>query len=356
MSERLRTLDSRISFFAFADIITAVSGMLIFITLLLATDLGRPTNNHASDAERQTEDQLDDVLRQQLETDAQTRQLQEVLGDAETAPAVEKLEADIVRLETQLSAEQKSHSSVIEQMTKNAAALQARDATLGLTDLKATIHRTIQEADLTANQEAKVREKMDNLELKVSAAQSRLFKLREMEGQLWLVPDKNNTTKEPILVTVAGKSITVEAFDHPEQRKQWDNAASQSSFSTYLGKASSLNQYIVFLVRPSGIQLFKSLVESARAAGFEVGFDALEEDRPVHYSTPPPMDDPATPENRPATEPVTPASASDGKPDPAATTTPTKPGAPASVPPVAPPSQNQSWWQRLLRRMGLTIR
>jgi hypothetical protein len=118
-----------------------------------------------------------------------------------------------------LSAEQKSHSSVIEQMTKNAAALQARDATLGLTDLKATIHRTIQEADLTANQEAKVREEMDNLELKVSAAQSRLFKLREMEGQLWLVPDKNNTTKEPILVTVAGKSITVEAFDHPEQRK-----------------------------------------------------------------------------------------------------------------------------------------
>ena len=47
MREHFRSFDSKISFFAFADIITAVSGMLIFITLLLATDLGRPTNSQS---------------------------------------------------------------------------------------------------------------------------------------------------------------------------------------------------------------------------------------------------------------------------------------------------------------------
>ena len=145
MSERLRTLDSKISFFAFADIITAVSGMLIFITLLLATDLGRPSKKSRSEAaDREIQQQLSDLLSQQLETDSQIRQLQELLAAAETAPALEKIEADVANLRSQLAAELKKQSALDVQISKSAAALKARDAALGLSDLKATIEHATQ--------------------------------------------------------------------------------------------------------------------------------------------------------------------------------------------------------------------
>src|ERR1700742_1743848 len=104
MRDRLRSFDSKITFFAFADIITAVSGMLIFITLLLATDLGRPTDNRTqADAELQR--QLDETLAQQSQTDAQNRGLQTLLAAANTAPPPEKLKSDISRLRTELADE-----------------------------------------------------------------------------------------------------------------------------------------------------------------------------------------------------------------------------------------------------------
>jgi F0F1-type ATP synthase membrane subunit b/b' len=358
MSERLRTLDSRISFFAFADIITAVSGMLIFITLLLATDLGRPTKNRPSNADRKIQEQLDDALRQQLDTDAQNRQLQELLAAAETAPALEKIEADIAHLRSQLSQEQQKQSAITEQMTKGEAALQARDAALGLTDLKATIQRTIQEAESIAHQEAKTRSQMEGLEQQVNAAQSRLLNLRERDGKIWLIPDKSSTTKEPILVTVTGRGATVETFDHPDQRKQWDKSSAQSSLKDYLRRANSLNQYVLFEVKPSGIQLFQSLLESTRAAGFEVGSDALEENVDVQgFSTPPPIDEPVPPKNAPVTVPVAHASPSNNSPTeptrPPPATTSAKTNSPAPATPAAAPPQKLGWWQRFLRWVGL---
>src|SRR6185312_1293029 len=98
MRERLRSLDSKITFFAFADIITAVSGMLIFITLLLATDLGRLTDNRTQSANSELEQQLNDTLTKQAEADAQNRGLQNLIMSANTAPPPDKLQLDISRL------------------------------------------------------------------------------------------------------------------------------------------------------------------------------------------------------------------------------------------------------------------
>src|ERR1700722_5613206 len=109
MREHFRTFDSKITFFAFADIITAVSGMLIFITLLLATDLGRPTDDSQS-ADSDIKQRLKETLSQQVELDAQNQRLQELFTIADTAPNLEKLQADIVKLRSQLSEEQRSQA------------------------------------------------------------------------------------------------------------------------------------------------------------------------------------------------------------------------------------------------------
>jgi len=202
MRSRLRTLDSKISFFAFADIITAVSGMLIFITLLLATDLDRPKEGHSQEADPEIEQQLQNTLRQQATTDAQNRRLQGLLAAAETAPALEKLESDVSQLRSQLAEEQKKRSALLSQASASQAVLESRDRALGLTDLKASIRRLIQEAEAIAAQGSRVHGEMQTLEQQVARIQSQLFKLRQREGQLWLIPDKSGTSKEPVLVTV----------------------------------------------------------------------------------------------------------------------------------------------------------
>ena len=359
MSSRLRSLDSKISFFAFADIITAVSGVLIFVALLLATDLGRPTSSSSQAANSELEKRLQETFAQQAEVDAQNHRLQELLASADTAPNLEKLQADITRLRSQLSEEQKKQAAVTDQMADSQATIAARDKVLGLTDLKAAVQRVVQEVESIARQDAKARSEMGNLDQQVAQAQSKLLKLRQREGQLWLIPDKSSTTKEPILVTVAAAGVTVERFDHPDQRKQLEKSDADTAFRSYLREAKALDQYVVFLVRPSGIETFQDLVKSARDMGFDVGYDALEEDRQIHFSTPPAVDDSTPPTDAPATATTHNSSASNGNSgspaNAAPAATPPKPNKPqpAAAPSVPSPQKEKGWWQKLLEWAGL---
>ena len=358
MSSRLRSLDSKISFFAFADIITAVSGVLIFIALLLATDLGRPTDSHSQAANSQIERQLQQALGQQMEVDARNHRLQELLATADTAPDLEKLQTDITRLRSQLS-EEKKQTALAAQTADSQAAIAARDKTLGLTGLKTTVQDTEQEVKSIAQQEAKARSEMDNLDQQVAHKESQLLKLRQREGQLWLIPEKSTTTKEPILVTVANAGITIDRFDHPNQRRQSDKTGANSALKSYLGGANALNQYVVFLVRPSGIALFQDLVKSARDMGFEVGFDALEENREIHFSPLPSVDESTPPTDTSATTPAQQSSASNGNSGTPSKTksvaTPPKPNKPqpAATPSTSTLPKEKSWWQKLLEWVGL---
>lgn len=356
MSSRLRSLDSKISFFAFADIITAVSGVLIFVALLLATDLGRPTNSSSQAANSEIELRLQETFAQQVEVDAQNHRLQELLAMADTAPNLEKLQADITRLRSQLSEEQKKQAAVADQMADSQATVAARDKVLGLTDLKATVQRVVQEVESVARQDAKARSEMGHLDQQVTQTQSKLLKLRQREGQLWLIPDKSSTTKEPILVTVAGAGVTIERFDHPDQRKQLKRSDMDTAFRSYLREAKALDQYVVFLVRPSGIETFQDLVKSARDMGFDVGYDALEEDRQIHFSTPPAVDETATPTNPPATTSSQNPISNSGSPANATqTATPPEPNKPQPAATTSTPAhqKDKSWWQKLLEWVGL---
>lgn len=360
MSSRLRSLNStKISFFAFQDIITSVSGILILVTLILATELDRPSSRTTHDADPELERELSETLRQQAKVDSQNQNLQGLLAAAETAPAAEKLEADITRLRSQLADEKKKRASVAEQLAASQYVIEARDRTLGLTDLKAQIQRFIQEAESLARQEAKVREDMTTVEQRVASVQSKLLKLRERERKLWLIPDKSSTTKEPILASISGSGVKVERFDHPDQAKEFSKSSASPGFDSYLGEAKPLDQYVVFLVRPSSIELFERLVKLAREKGFEVGFDALEEDREIHFTTPPPLDEAPVPNKAPDTATSAPPSASSPV-NPAQTNfipTASPAANPISQPPAASKqattAKTKSLWQRFLELIGL---
>lgn len=359
MSSRLRSLSStKIRFFAFQDIITSVSGILILVTLILATALDRPASRPPQDADPELERKLAETLRQQVEVEAHNRNLQALLAAAETAPAAEKLEADITRLRALLDDEEKKQANIAEQLAASQSAIEIRDRTLGLADLKAQIQRILQEIETLAREEADVRDEMARLDQRVAAAQSRLLKLRGREGKLWLIPDKSSTTKEPILATISGSGAKVERFDQPAQAKEFSKTTARSEFDSYLAEAKPLDQYVVFLVKPSGIELFERLVKLARDRGFEVGFDALEENREVYFTTPPPLDETPAPQGVPDAEASTPSASPSSSSPPQTNFIPiAKPAtnsaapSPAANPPSVPKSK--SWWQRFLEFIGI---
>jgi hypothetical protein len=392
MRDRLRSFDSKITFFAFADIITAVSGMLIFITLLLATDLGRPTDNRSQAANAELERQLRETLTQQAAADAENRGLQNILTTVNTAPAPDKLESDISRLRAELAQEKSQHAGMAEQLAASKSTLEERDKVLGITAVRAHIQDSADELVVLARQDAKVREEANALEDQIAGVQTKIAKLRSRIGQLWLIPDRSTTSKEPLLVVVSGSSARIERFNHPEQTQEFGKSRAVSGFESFLKGAKPANQYVVFLIRPSGIALFKDLEKAARGQGFEVGFDALEEDKEIHFTSPPPIDDEAVPARRPQGSTGPRNSAGDSSPGHSGTDSSDEPGAknggasptnaaaaltntpPSSVtnttptatntipsatnapPPATPPAppKPKSWWQRFLEWIGIS--
>ena len=291
MSSRLRSLDSKISFFAFADIITAVSGVLIFVALLLATDLGLPTDSKAPSTNPDVEQQIQEILAQQVEVDSQNQRLQELLTTANTSPDPDKLQADIKRLRAQLADEQKKQAVLLQQMSQSQAAIAKRDAELGLTALKAQIEREKDTTKDIAAKEADVKSEITALDQHIAGLQSKLLQLRQREGKLWLIPEKGVTIKEPILAIVSKNGISLERFDHPEKTKQIGSAAARTDFEDYVKELKSADEYVVFLIRPSGVALFQDLVKTARDRNIEVGFDAIEEDKAIYFTSPPVLDE-----------------------------------------------------------------
>ncbi|HEY1489661.1 MAG TPA: hypothetical protein VGF90_01365, partial [Verrucomicrobiae bacterium] len=196
MRDRLRSFDSKITFFAFADIITAVSGMLIFITLLLATDLGRPTDSRTQSVDSDLERQLNETLAKEAEADSENRGLQKLLTAADTAPPPEKLQADILRLRAELADEKSKHAGLAQELATSRTNLAERDRVLGITAVKDRILVKAQELDDLARKEAAVRDQTTALESRVPGIEDKILKYRAREGEIWLIPDRAGTTKE----------------------------------------------------------------------------------------------------------------------------------------------------------------
>jgi hypothetical protein len=299
MREHFRSFDSKISFFAFADIITAVSGMLIFITLLLATDLGRPTNNQAPSSDPELDRQLKETLAKQAEVDAANQRLQGLFAAVNTAPDAKKLQADIARLRAELADEKGKHAGMSEELAASKSALDTQDRVLGITDVREQIQKEAEDLAAIGRDESKVRDQISGLGKEIASIQSKIKKLYSRSGQVWLIPDRTANSKEPILAVVSGTGLRIDRFNHPELSQEFTKSKANSGFESYLKNAKSQDEYVVFLIRPSGIGLFKKLVQIARDNGFEVGFDALEENREVHFTAPPPIDDETVSEKRP---------------------------------------------------------
>lgn len=278
----------RISFFAFQDIVTSVTGILILVTLILTLYLNSSALLSEISANEPTplQRKLAQALEQVGRLNAQNESRQRNLAAAAATPDTNRLQSDIEALQQQIARVSSSLARAQSRLTKQQQAEREKETTLGLADLGQQAEEIRLEIQTLRRTNQAVQVEIKELEKKNQQAEARLEKARLGAPRLWLVPEADVSGKEPVLVTVSGAKIMSERFDRPEARKEAPAGEGDRFFADLLNRLQPAKDYLVFYVRPSGVGLFKRCRNTARNAGFDVGYDAVEEDKQIHFTRP----------------------------------------------------------------------
>lgn len=258
MSRRSKGASSPISLFSFQDLITSLSGILILLVLMMSVQIAvqavTATPPRMEDPEIQArltalrEDA--DALRKRL-AELQARHDSQGTNDA----------VSIVRATVQA---ERKHDALQGAIEKSNSAVAALEKSLGQIRAKEAEARS-QSAALTQEME------------QLRAAQAEALE----QNKIFVIPEEG-TTKTAVIVECSDAIARAGYIDRAVQPVLFAAGLGMSAeFRKYLEGLSSTREYIVFMVKPSGVNVFQALRSIAMASGFDVGYDALEEDRSI---------------------------------------------------------------------------
>jgi Tfp pilus assembly protein PilN len=266
------------SFFSFQDIIMSVTGILIVIALMLALQIdkldGSPkTSEISEDAEPATAStgELNDL-------EHEISKLKTVLEDSRIlnrkTESMTEIQEQIARLEEQIisisgpqdtPANLLPNSVKLDDLKSQAAEIIRLKHEIEAANIKLqSLGPAVQQSNRNAVE----------LERKVKVAEASVAQIRLDSKKLKLIRELSDTTKEPVIVDVSDKQMRLMRFDKPETAV----IESVEAFQRYLKSYRKEEQYFVLYFRPSGATRFELLRQAVKNAGFEVGYDAIEED------------------------------------------------------------------------------
>lgn len=258
MSRRSKGSASPISLFSFQDLITSLSGILILLVLMMSVQIAvqgvtsKPLQIENQDAQARLEALREKVasLRDRL------AELRALHGNQSTNDAV-----SLVRAFVQAERERDALQDAI---AKSQSAISA---------LEQQLERARAEEAEARNQSSSLKKEMDELR----AAQAEVLK----NNKMFVIPEEG-AAKTAVIVECSGATVRAGYIDRatpPVTFAVGDDVG--TDFRKYLGNLTSSREYIVFMVKPSGVNVFGELKGMAEANGFDVGYDALEEDRTI---------------------------------------------------------------------------
>lgn len=266
---------NQISFFSFQDIITGTAGFLIVLSIFLALSLEK-TIAISSDTDpsglkvKELENVLTDVLslRQQF---AKIRLLP--LDEAKTLErSIADLKESIADISARLQvAENKSVRE--ESLFERERRIQKQKLISALEELKKKQREAQKTAELATS-------KMADLESEVKDVEAMLQKARDRKNVLRLVPERSDTTKEPVLVLVKSAPWIIQRFDGSARL----TAHSIVELMEHLRSMPPASHYVVFYFKSSAARDFDGVVNRVRSAGYEIGYDVIPENIELEFS------------------------------------------------------------------------
>ena len=271
-------------FFAFQDIITSAMAVLIAIIMLLALYLGG--DELREPGERETPAmvaRLKSVLERLSATQDEIRSTRESTSAEEAEPAL--IQGQIQILRDELNSVRQQTKAARNQAMDLREKDEARGMRSELASERSKNAKAAAELKKLETDAAFSHQEMERLEADAKGAQATLLSEDMKRNQLWVIPDRTTSSKEPVLAVISQDQVIFQRFDNPD-RQILDGSKVRDGFAEALKSYSSLNQYIVLYFKPSAADQFKLLTREARDAGFEIGYDAIDEDVAVNFRTP----------------------------------------------------------------------
>jgi len=256
--------------FIFLDLITALSGVLVLITMFLTTFLERGSPLFAGSAPRSSPVQEAELRSRLLEREQELRRAEELAEKerwAEYSPR--EIRRKLRRLQG-ISAEEGTPGA------KSPEEILAEVGLRGLQEEVSSAEAALQKRETEVRQ---ARIQHEALDRKVREAQTvPLGKLGEEKG-IRLVRDGRDTTKRPVLVELAYAQVKLFPLDQPVSfvRLEPDERLVARLRRELFGYPPD-SHYIFLLVQPSGYGWFTEVRAGLQAIGYEVGFDGIPED------------------------------------------------------------------------------
>jgi DNA repair exonuclease SbcCD ATPase subunit len=266
------------SFFSFQDIIMAVTGILIIIALMLALQIDRVTERIDPDHVSNDSDPLDGdhagLASLELNLANLKEKLETLQAAARKTESLSEIQMEIERLEERIVAN--TPRQVSEKITGNhpIKSDEMRAKAAEIIRLREEIRECEKAIAESSDSAGDVSRRMKELEEKVKAMEAEVAAARIKNKSIRLIRELSDTTKEPVIVDVGRKSMRILRFDKP----QVISAASLNEFYTQIRKFRKEDQYFVLYFRPSGASWFEELTQAVKNSGFEVGYDAIDED------------------------------------------------------------------------------
>lgn len=279
MKRRFASGTGSTSFFAFQDIITAVTGIMVLIALLMALQIttGQPS-------EPQVDPELAATLAQLSERrDELHAKVESIRATAKpAAPGSEDATAQLENIEDMVRELNRESAKLVQDSeTANAA----NPSPVDLEDVR----RANQEArNLIAKAEEEKRQlaaEIAEVEQKVEKAQTAALEAASNNTNIWLTPDRSNTSKEPVIVSVMPDAITAQRLDAGEESKVSRTSDTKKNLSDLLRGIKPTDQFLVFYFKPSTLAGFDDVIKAAKLLGYEVGYDIVEEDGVVRFTS-----------------------------------------------------------------------
>ena len=264
MSRRGGSSGGPVSLFAFQDIITTVSGIMVLVVLLLALEVLSAKSLKTPTPKAPPKEQ---------------RAEKEIAALSET---IRKLEERIVRVvkEREQVAKLKLDQAP-EELER--ASRRARETTREMAAMRPTLEQRTRQTAQLERETTELDRKTKELEARLKEVKEKVRQDSSLKRVHYVFARK--AAKTPILVECSGegvqarvldgKSRTVEFFDPRSVNYQ----SSLRKFAAWARKRNFLRELFVVVVKPSAAGYAPRVIQTLRRSGFEVGFEPLEEER-----------------------------------------------------------------------------
>ncbi|QDT93667.1 hypothetical protein [Gimesia algae] len=256
---RRRRTQNKFSLFAFQDIITSVTGIVIFVTLLMSLEL---IQRHPKSAHAETAD-LIRQLKQQLIQNQQASELLQQQIDAENQEIIPEAFQDATTLQQTLTE--------IRELQQRVSADAAE-----VTTQKSETEKQLNEIRKSAAERRQEAKEIEDLKNEIAHKSEQLKKLEE--GKRLIFRPAKNTPKTHWLVDVSGKTVLVARMGVKSTPQQF---ASYEEFRNWLIRLSPASDYCMVVLRPETARTYQEIFKMLDQQHISFGYDAIDDQKIV---------------------------------------------------------------------------